>query len=268
MTRPGQVLGPPDLAGRQVLIPRPAGRSNDLVAALGRLGAQVQAVPAITIVASPDPARLDAAVVALAKGDFHWVAFTSVNAVNAVLQRAAALRLAPAIPADTRIAAVGPATARAIREAGLAVDLQPAGPGSATALADAFPAPQRGDAVLLPHSALAADTLANRLMAQGFQVTAVSAYDTVPATLPASVKADLADGKFDAVLFTSPSAVAAVTAGPVAASTAFGAIGPSTARALADGGHRIAFTAAEPTTAALIDGLIGALRTASQKDRA
>ncbi|HYN72582.1 MAG TPA: uroporphyrinogen-III synthase, partial [Nakamurella sp.] len=81
MTNPaaGGVGGGP-LSGVRVLVPRPSGRGSDLVDALERAGAVVTSVPLISIAPPLDTGALDLAVLALAAGDFTWVAFTSVNA--------------------------------------------------------------------------------------------------------------------------------------------------------------------------------------------
>ena len=66
----------------------------------------------------------------------------------------------------------------------------------------------------------------------------------------------LAAGGYQAVLLTSPSTVRALSAVPVAAGTVLGAIGAATTAAAADAGLPLAFTAAEPTDAALVAGLV------------
>ena len=239
----------------RVLVPRPAASSSSLVALLEAEGAAVQAVPLISIEPPVDCGALDLAVLALAAGDYDWVGFTSVNAVQAVLDRAGKLSLSPAVPADTRVAAVGPATANVLRRAGCPVDLVPTAGGSAAALAAAWPAARAGESVLLPQSEIAGDTLRKRLSAVGFAVVTVVAYRTVLSPPRGDVAADLAAGAYQAVLLTSPSTAHALAAVPLATGTVLAAIGASTAAAAADAGLHIAFTAADPTDAALVSGL-------------
>ncbi len=244
------------LDGWRVLVPRPSGRSSSLVSLLSREGAVAQAVPMIAILPPSDLGTLDAAVMSLAKGEFSWVGFTSVNAVAAVVDRAVHLALSPALPADTRVAAVGPATAAALRAAALPVDLTPEHGGSATALAAVWPVAHDGESVLLPQSAIAAALLGDSLRDKGFWVQTVTAYRTVPKSLAGSVAADLAAGAFEAVLLTSPSTAQALARTKIAHSTALGAIGSATATAAAALGLSISFTASAPTDAALIGGLV------------
>ena len=203
-----------------------------------------------------DLAALDAAAMALSAGEYNWVAFTSVNAVASLLDRARALALVPAIPADTRVAAVGPATTASLRSAGVPVDLSPERGGSAATLAAIWPAARPGESVLLPQSEIAGPTLERGLRAQGFRVDAVIAYRTLPHPLAPSVTADLRAGEYEAVLLTSPSTAVALAAVSIDEHTVLGAIGRSTAAAAADAGLRIAYTATDPTDAALIAGLV------------
>lgn len=243
------------LAGWRVLVPRPQGRGSSLVTLLAGEGAVAQAVPMIGIHPPTDVGRLDSAVVGLSAGEYSWVGFTSVNALVAVLDRAAHLALAPAIPADTRVAAVGPATAAALRAAGLPIDLVPEHCGSAATLAAIWPAAHAGESVLLPQSEIAGRVLADGLQARGFRLETVTAYRTLPEPLPPSVAADLGAGAFEAVLLTSPSTVRSVASVPVSPDTVLGAIGHSTAAAGTAAGLRIAYTATDPTDSALIAGL-------------
>uniref|UniRef100_UPI003B3AC639 uroporphyrinogen-III synthase n=1 Tax=Nakamurella sp. TaxID=1869182 RepID=UPI003B3AC639 len=200
--------------------------------------------------------------VALARGEYAWVVFTSVNAVDAVVTRAAALGVGP-VPADPRVAVVGPGTARAARAAGLPVDLIPATGGSAAELAEVFPraadaGPEAGGpaAALLPRSVRAPDLLPDALAGKGYRVDDVVAYRTVVRPPAPVIARRLAAGDFDAVLLTSPSTVQALAGLPVAGRTALGAIGRPTRSAAAAAGRDIAFVATEPTGAGLVAALI------------
>lgn len=243
------------LSGWRVLIGRAAGRSAALIRLLAAEGAAVQAIPLVDIEPLPDAAALDGVVLDLSDGAAEWVVFTSVNAVRAVLDRAAVLGIGTVIAADTRVAAVGPATAEALQAAGIAVDLQPAGRGSAQALADIFPTARDGETVLLPRSDLADDTLPDALHGKGYQIRVADAYRTVSRRLPASVVEDLVAGGFEAVVVTSGSSVPALAAATPAAGTVMVAIGRPTAVALEHAGFTDVVTAQDPTD----DGILAAL---------
>ncbi len=247
---------PSPLAGWRVLIGRAAGRSAQLLQMLAAEGASAQAVPFIDVVPPDDSAELDAALMTLAADEPEWVVFSSVNAVTALIERASALSLHPAVRARTRVAAVGPGTARALRNAGLPVDLVPPAAGSSSALAAVFPTAQPGDTVVLPRSGISARTLPDALRERGYTVLTAVAYTITAATLPASVAADLASGRYQAVVVTSPSAVAALIAARPAPGTAMIAIGEPTSHALAAAGIPADRVAGEPTDLDIMTALL------------
>nr|WP_240189059.1 uroporphyrinogen-III synthase [Nakamurella flavida] len=220
-------------------------------------GAQVEAVPLISFEPPADPGRLDLAVLDLAAGTWDWVALTSVTAVDAVLSRAAALAVHPLVPADTRVAVVGRSTADAVRAAGLPVDLQPPGAGSAAELARVWPT---GDGtVLLPRSALAADDLPEALRGRGWTVTEVDAYRTTVHPVPDRIAADLRSGDLGAVLLTSTSTATALAATPLAAGVIVVAIGAATAQAAVAAGLTVHRIAERPSDTGLLDALLDAV---------
>ncbi len=215
------------LTGRTIVVTAP-GRLAD---ALRNLGATVVDAPMIAIEAVPfDDVDVDG---------YDWVAFTSVNAVDRV-----------AVSASTRVAAVGPATADALRARGASVELVP-DEAVGDALVAAFPeGPGR---VLLPQAEGARPTLADGLRAKGWDVDVVVTYRTVPVALSDARRkeADAADG----IAFTSSSTVTNYLAagGPVPPVVA--CIGPVTAATANERGLTVA-TVADPHT---IDGLVSAL---------
>ena len=113
----------------------------------------------------------------MALASFDWVVFTSQNAVDRLM---AEVRDARAL-AGVAVAAVGPATADALRLAGVEPDLVPA-EHSARGLVEEF-AEGRGR-VLFPCANLALDTVPSGLEDKGWTVERVEAYRTVPAVAP------------------------------------------------------------------------------------
>lgn len=247
------------LHGQRVLVPRTPDRAAELTDLLRSAGADVVAVPLISIETPSDAAALDQQLIDLHRGAFRWVGFTSVNAVSAVLDRAGELRLDPVVPADCQVAAVGPATAAALRTNGVPVDLVPTAAGSAENLAADWPHTTAGDAVLLPRSDLAAPGLPRALTAKGYRVVEVTAYRTVPLPPPPEIIADLHHGRISAVLFTSPSTVTSLAGVYLRPDVILGAIGRPTAAAAEQAGRHLDFVAARPTARAIVDGLIAAI---------
>jgi uroporphyrinogen III methyltransferase/synthase len=203
------------LLGLRVLNTRAAGDAAEFSARLRDLGAEPVALPATRIVPPDDLAPVDAAISALAAAaasapPFDWVGFTSSHAVTSFADRLFSLGYDARAFAGTKLAAVGPATADALRRYGLAADLVPdrsAGRHLAAALGDVA-----GKKILLPRSDIALRDLPDALRARGADVTEVVCYATQPAEPSAAADAILTPGELDVVAFFSPSAVAGLAA--------------------------------------------------------
>ncbi len=265
------------LAGRAALVTRPAGATDPLVARLEGAGLRVHAVPTVLTRQVPPGGELDLAVAQLER--FDWVVVTSVVGVAAL--RSALERVGHAVTSGApRSAAVGPATARALREAGLAVDVEaPEATGRGL-----LPALQRvealaGKRVLLPRASAASSELPALLREAGADVREVVAYETVegPQSSREALRAALADPLLGVIVVASGSAVRGLVAladGPVAGQVSergqsarlralpFVSIGPSTSAEVRRFGLDLAAEAAAPTVDALVDAVLGALGTA------
>ncbi|OZB50728.1 MAG: hypothetical protein B7X40_01290 [Cellulomonas sp. 14-74-6] len=253
------------LEGLRVLVPRPASGSADAEAALRVAGAEPVVVPLVRTEAVDDPTVLDAALADLRAGRYAWLAVTSAAAVGALVGRA--LESAEAlgdVVARTKVAAVGPATARALATVGVTADL--VGTSGARALADAWPTPDvAGARVLFTRGDLAGPELVDGLRAGGWAVDDVVAYRTVPAgPAPDDVVAAWRDGSISAALLTSPSTVRALAArlGPPPSGTLLACIGPTTADAARDADLPVAVVAPERTMTALVGALADAVAAA------
>lgn len=255
------------LDGLRVLVPRETAGPDPLVIALRAAGAEPVVVPLIQTVPPHDPTELDDALLALEVGYYGWVAVTSAAAVPVLVDRADETGHTLAALLDgVRVAAVGGSTARALREAGVRVDLVPAGRSSALTLLAAWPAagaePQR---VLLPLGDLAAPTLADGLTARGWPVDVVTTYRTVPGPAPeAELRDAWAAGDIDAVLLTSGSTARNLLAmlGAPPAGTLVCCIGESTAAEARRVGLTVAAVAEHQTPGDLVAALAAAVAAA------
>ena len=207
------------LAGKRIVVTRP--ESRPLADSLELLGAEVSIVPLVEIRPVEDPRELDAAVEQLP--DYEWVVFTSVNGVAAVGERLSA------IGAATRIAAVGPVTADAVRALGVEPSFVAARASEDIA---AGLGPIEGKRVLLPQADIADPRLADELRERGADVDSVVAYRTIEVepTLWGVLPLRIAD----AIVLASGSAVRSLAkiAGSLDGlgdSTALVCIGPKTA---------------------------------------
>ncbi len=188
------------LTGRKILVTRPRHQSRALAKPLEALGAEVIPAPAIRIEPPDDFAPLDAALSRLE--DYDWLVFTSVNGVDAFFERCTQT---PRV----RIAAIGPATADAIRERGAEVELTPPR-FVAEALVQALSEHTSlgGKRFLIPRADIARETLPRSLSKAGASVDVVVAYRTVYDVEEVNKSASLVEQDvLDAVTFTSGSTV-------------------------------------------------------------
>jgi uroporphyrinogen-III synthase len=243
------------LAGRTILVTRPADRSERLVNLLDQRGATVIPAPAIELKPVRN-AELTRALGDLAAGAFAWIVLTSPATVRMLDERLAE-------PDDVRaaVAAVGEGTAAAFaRWAGRDPDLLPKS-FTVGGLARAFP---RGTGrVLCARADIAPEGLEDALAAKGWTPTRVDAYRTVfPRTLPRAATAALEAGSVDAITFTSASTVRgfrqALGARTIAGTPKIVCIGPVTAKQARDAGMTVHAVADPHTT----DGLVAALERA------
>lgn len=261
---------------KRILVTRPRAQAGELCQRLAALGAQPICFPTIEIAPLEDYTALDQAQAALA--EYDWLVFTSVNSVAAFWSRTDPLSLRTASWPGLNIAAVGPATARAVAAHGLVVTTLPqkfSASDMPGALGDV-----RGQRILFPGSDLAYGTLAVELRQRGACVDEVVAYRTLPAQPSPHGLAELRRG-VDAIIFTSPSSVnnfvRLISGGipalpyvdparmrrlgadgiplPSLGRTAVACLGPTTARASQASGLPVDVTAAEATLSSLIAAL-------------
>jgi uroporphyrinogen-III synthase len=169
----------PPLANLRVVVTRGAHQAGGLAAALAEAGARVELLPLLEIAPPRDPRALERAASELPLYD--WLVLTSANAVEAFF----ALAGGP-LPRRLQVAAVGPATARALRGEGVEANLIAAAASAQGLVAALAPRLGRQQRVLLPQAADAGPELASGLTAAGAEVVAVAAYEKrLPASAPA-----------------------------------------------------------------------------------
>jgi uroporphyrinogen-III synthase len=266
VTIPASPAGATALAGLTVLVPRAREQASGLSGMLRARGAEALEVPTIEIRPVASTAELDRAVEALASGGFDWVVLTSVNGVAALRARAEAVGPGAAVlgraagpSGRSRVAAVGPATERALRDWGVVPDLVPE-VATTAALGRAFPA--GAGAVLLARADLANPELGAALRDKGWRTHEVVAYHTVPVgALDPAARRRLEGGEVDWVAFTAASTVEGFLrgyGGPPPPGVRVAVIGPVTADAARSAGIPVAVTATEHT----IPGLVAAIEHA------
>ncbi|QGP93615.1 Siroheme synthase [Neomoorella glycerini] len=248
------------LFGRRVVITRPRAQAEAMARRLADLGAEVLAFPAIEIQPPADWGHLDAALAKIK--DFEWLIFTSANGVRYLCRRLQERQLDIRTLAGIKIAAIGPATARALQERGLNPDWQP-GEYVAEAVAAGLGPLLQGRRVLLPRADIARPFLAEDLRRQGAEVTEVAVYRTVKRESEVSALRELlAAGKVTAVTFTSSSTVKSFLdlLGDETLTLMQGVdvfcLGPITAATAREAGLAVTATAGEYTEAGLIRAML------------
>jgi uroporphyrinogen III methyltransferase/synthase len=199
------------------------------------------------------------------------VAFTSANGVERAWEALSAAGGDARTFGAARLAAIGPATARALERHGLVADViakEFRGEGLATEMLQAL---ELGGAaaprVLLARAAQARDALPRALREAGCEVDVVAAYETrpPPPEARAALQRELEGGRVDVVTFTSSSTVdnlcdwLGAGAPALLAGSCVACIGPVTAETARARGLRVNVLAAEYTVPGLVRALAEAL---------
>lgn len=247
------------LFGKTVIVTRARAQASALTKKLEAQGARVLEVPAIKIVPPADFAPLDKAIAEI--DTYKWLILTSVNGVEYFFNRLQKAGKDSRALCGVKIAAIGSATAEALKGYGITADLIPSA-YKAEELADALAEDTKaGDKLLLARAKVARNVLPERLRALGAQVDVVAAYETVAdCQNKEELLEALESGEASIVTFTSSSTVTNLLdvlgdKKDLLNKVALAAIGPVTAETLEKNGLKPAISAAEYT----IDGLMTAI---------
>ena len=255
------------LAGFRVLVARPRAQTAELSARLRAAGAQVVTAPAIELI-DVDPAPADAAMARL-PGGYDDIVFTSVNGVERFFARLESHDLDARALSGARIAAVGPATAAALRRQGVRADLIPPRFTTAALLASLRAEQLEGRRILLARAAQGSRALSDGLRDSGALIDDIPLYDVRTAPSDRQALERLRRDEIDVVVLTSPSVARGFaehlrTAGLDSPSSArVAAIGPVTADAARALGLSVPIVAQDHTVAGLVEALIAHLETDS-----
>jgi uroporphyrinogen-III synthase len=198
---------PQALSGLRILIGRARHQVGGLSSALRNLGAVVIEIPFLEIRQPRSYQPLDRALRNLR--NYDWLILTSVNGVEAFSGRLRKLHIARKELEHLRVAAIGPATRKAIEKAGLRVEVVPR-EYVAEAVVESLRTRVRGKRVLLTRAKVARDVIPRELRKLGAQVDVVEAYETgIPPTSRAPLRALLKDPRCrpHVITFTSSSTV-------------------------------------------------------------
>jgi uroporphyrinogen III methyltransferase/synthase len=245
------------LFGKRIVVTRATQQAPALSEKLRELGADVVEMPA-TQIARLDLAPLRNAISTLS--DFDWVIFTSQNAVAIFWEQLLGAGRDARALAGAKVAAVGPATAGALLERGITVDVIPkrfVAEGLLEILQDRNDL--SGAKVLYVTAEGARDVLPDGLEGMGASVVVIEAYRSIRDGQGAErLSRAIEAGKVDLVTFTSASSVKAYVdsvGDDLAPRVPAASIGALTSEALKENGIEVRYEAKEST----IDGLVAAV---------
>jgi uroporphyrinogen-III synthase len=250
------------LAGTRILVGRARHQAGSLSSSLRSLGAAVIEVPFIEIRKPHSYAAVDGVLKNIKSYD--WLILTSVNGVEAAWQRLRRLRIPRSRLKRLQIAAIGPATKKAIVKHGLKVKMVPE-EYVAESVVKGLREKVKGKRVLLVRAKVARDVIPEELRAAGAEVDVVEAYETV---VPEKSRARLRDLLKNAarrphvVTFTSSSTVRnfAELVSPTKAASMkgiqFASIGPVTSATLRELQMPVAIEAKEFTMGGLVRAIV------------
>ena len=255
------------LTGTRILVGRAKHQASALSARLKELGAEVIEIPFIEIRSPRSDKPLDSALTRIT--EYDWVVLTSVNAAEAVAARIKHLQITSDALKKPHIAAIGPATRKAVEGLGLPVAVVPK-QYVAESVVESLRAKVAGKRVLLARAKVARDVIPRELRNLGAQVDVVEAYETVvPAASRRKLQMVMNDPwlRPNVVTFTSSSTVrnfVQLLGGrgrPPHTSidrVQFASIGPITSATLRELGLPVHIEAREYTIPGLIQAIVAA----------
>jgi len=260
-----QVTSLKPLSGMRILVTRPIQQAQTLSEKLRQLGATTVELPTIEIVPVENTDRLDRAVKSLDKYD--WVIFTSVHGVQFLLKRMAEVKIALETLDKVKVAAIGPATAAALKRVLKKPDYMPTEYLSGKIVEGLGEV--KGKRILLPRADIASKKLPALLRERGALVEEVVAYRTViPRDLTAERLKSILAERVDLVTFTSPSTVRNLArvlgAGELERflrNVKVACIGPITVQATKEVGIEVDIVARTHTIDALVEAIVNEIRT-------
>lgn len=199
------------LYGKGIVVTRAREQASDSAALFEEMGANVIQFPTIEIKELDDYGQVHEAIARL--GEYRMIIFTSVNGVRHFRKQLAACGHDARALAGCLVAAIGPATAAALRDLmGIEPDFIPqkyvaesVAEGLAALCGEALP----GMRVLLPRALEARDVLPKTLREAGALIDVLPVYETVPSnSRREEVLEKLDAGEVHCITFGSSSTVA------------------------------------------------------------
>lgn len=252
------------LSGIRVLVGRARHQASALSRELQKQGADVIEIPFLEIRKARSYRPLDSALKSLRTYD--WLILTSVNGVEAMWDRLSTLRVKKNELQHLHVAAIGPATRKALEQHGTKVDVVPR-EYIAESVVRSLRRRVKGKRVLLVRAKVARDVIPRELRKAGARVDVVEAYETV---IPRASRSLLRNALKDArkrphvITFTSSSSVRNFVAllGPhpiLRQGISLASIGPVTSSTLRELGLPVDIEAKQFTIPGLVAAIVRAM---------
>jgi uroporphyrinogen III methyltransferase / synthase len=250
------------LFGKKIIVTRAREQASEFLYALSEMGAQCLEFPTIKIIPPESWEGLEKSIRDIET--YQWLIFTSVNGVKYFFDRLEVLGRDVRDLKGVKIAAIGPATAEAVRSKGLRIDLVPE-EYRAESVIEAFRKEDiRGKRFLLPRAREAREILPQDLVKLGAVVDVVEAYRTVkPEEDREAIMGMLKRGDVHMVTFTSSSTVSNFVGMFQGAplldwmeEVAVACIGPVTAKGAEETGLKVSLVAPEYTIPSLTKAIV------------
>src|SRR5512146_529361 len=194
------------LFGKRVVVTRSRGQASVFAEMLIDRGATTIEFPTIDVVPPASWEELDRAIQAIET--YHWIIFTSANAVRFFMERLRGLGRDLRMLKGVNICTVGPKTAEALEAYGLRADLVPAEFKAEGVLAALGGIEVKGLRFLIPRAKVARELIPDKLRELGADVTVATAYENVrPSADLDRVRKLFEEKKIAVVTFTSSSTV-------------------------------------------------------------
>ncbi|WP_029896390.1 uroporphyrinogen-III C-methyltransferase [Desulfohalovibrio reitneri] len=252
------------LLGATVAVTRAREQASGLVEKLRELGACTLEFPTIAIQPLEDTSQAEAEIARVF--EYQWLVFTSVNGVKQFFNVLDKMDLDARVLAQAKVAAIGPATAQALRCRGVRPDFVPEKYVAEHVVEGMKKLGVKGRRILIPRARVAREVLPEQLSEAGAEVTILPMYDTVlSGNDPEEMTGPLERGEVDYITFTSSSTVENffTLVDPELLKkhrdgVRLAAIGPVTAETLASFGFTADLQPEDYTIPGLVDALLAA----------
>ncbi len=245
------------LSGRTILLTRPREPSEPLGAMFREAGASVVHQPTVEIRPLRSYAKVDAVWQEIA--EFDWLVFASGNGVRYFLPRCPEYRTALQ---TTRLLAIGPGTAAALRSFGLESAIVPVEHTAEGVVESLLPEVRSGRRVLIVRASRGREIMRERLAAAARDeraVREVAAYENIDVETPdPKITALLRQNRIDWTSCTSSAIAASLIRmfGPLLHGTKLLSIGPITSRTIREHGFKVAAECPEASLAAMFETVL------------